>query len=64
MADYPYYETNTWANKSPLKSETGNERKKTVIVAYSTVALDAKSRRRLSPGTFLVKITSGHQANK
>lgn len=60
----PYYETNTWANKSPLKSVVGNERKKTVTIYASTVADDTKSRKRLSPGTFLVKIDSGTGAGK
>lgn len=55
----PYYESNSWANKSPLKSQAGNERAKTVTIYASTVANDTKSRKRLSPGTFLVKITSG-----
>jgi len=55
----PYYETNDWANVSPLKSVHGNERKKTVTVYASTVTADSKLRKRLSPGTFLVKITSG-----
>jgi hypothetical protein len=60
----PYYESNSWANKSPLKSISGNERAKTVTVYASTVAVDTKLRRRLSPGTFLVKITSGTGINK
>jgi len=60
----PYYEENSWANKSPLKSSSGNERAKTVVIASSTVTTDTKSRRQLSPGTFLVKITSGDQINK
>jgi hypothetical protein len=60
----PYYETNDWANKSPLKSLSGNERAKTVVIASSTVTNDAKSRKRLSPGSFLVEITSGHNADK
>jgi len=60
----PYYETNTWANKSPLKSVVGNERKTTVLIYASTVVADTKSRRRLSPGTFLVKIDTGTGAGK
>jgi len=60
----PYYESNEWANVSPLKSINGNERKKTRVIAYSTVTDDTKNRKRLSPGTFLVKITSGHNINK
>jgi len=60
----PYYESNDWANKSPLKSVYGNERKKTVTIYASTVTTDSKSRRRLSPGTFLVKIDSGTGADK
>jgi len=55
----PYYESNTWANVTPLKSEYGNERAKTVTIYASTVVVDSKLRRRLSPGTFLVKVTSG-----
>jgi len=55
----PYYESNDWANISPLKSVHGNERKKIVTLYASTVAVDSKLRRRLSPGTLLVKITSG-----
>lgn len=64
MTGQPYYESNAWRNKHPLKSVSGNERAKTVVVAASTVALDSKSRRRLSPGTFLVQIASGHNATK
>jgi len=60
----PYYEENSWANKSPLKSSHGNERAKTVVIASSTVTDDSKNRKRLSPGTFLVKITSGDQADR
>ena len=60
----PYYESNDWANKSPLKSVHGNERKKVVTIYASTVATDTSLRRRLSPGTFLVKITCGTGANK
>ena len=60
----PYYESNDWANKSPLKAVYGNERKKTVTVYASTVVADSQSRRRLSPGTFLVKIDSGTGAGK
>lgn len=60
----PYYESNDWANVSPLKSVHGNERKKTVTVYASTVTTDTQSRRRLSPGTFLVKIDSGTGAGK
>ena len=60
----PYYETNTWANVSPLKSVNGNERKKTVTIYASTVANDSQNRKRLSPGTFLVKIDSGTGADK
>lgn len=60
----PYYESNTWANISPLKSETGNERKKPVTIYASTVTVDSKLRRRLSPGTFMAKITSGTGINK
>jgi len=60
----PYYETNTWANKSPLKSVHGNERKKTVTIYASTVVADSMLRKRLSPGTFLVKIDSGLGADK
>ena len=59
-----YYESNDWANVTPLKSQSGNERAKTVTVYSSTVALDTKSRKRLSPGTLLVKITSGTGLNK
>jgi hypothetical protein len=59
----PYYEENSWANKSPLKSVHGNERAKTVVIASSTVVDDTKNRKRLSPGSFLVKITSGHNNN-
>ena len=55
----PYYESNEWANKSPLKSFSGNERAKTTVIYASTVAVDAMLRRRLSPGSFLVKITGG-----
>lgn len=60
----PYYEDNAWANKSPLKSNVGNERAKTVVVASSTVVDDTKNRKRLSPGTLLVKITSGDHSDK
>lgn len=60
----PYYESNTWANKSPLKWVTGAEQKRTVVLAYSTVTADSMSRRRLSPGTFLVKIDTGHLSGK
>lgn len=59
-----YYESNAWANVSPLKSESGNERKKTITLYSSTVLVDSKLRRRLSPGSFLVKITSGTGVNK
>jgi len=60
----PYYESNSWANKHPLKSIYGNERKKTVTIYASTVTADSNGRKRLSPGTFLVKITSGTGINK
>lgn len=60
----PYYETHEWANRSPLKSEYGNERKKTVMVYASTVVADSMLRRRLSPGTFLAEIASGLGAGK
>jgi hypothetical protein len=60
----PYYEENAWANKSPLKSQYGNERAKTVTVYASTVSTDSRGRRRLSPGTLLVKISSGLGINK
>ena len=59
MPGQPTYESNTWANVSPLKSQAGNERAKTITIYSSTVALDSKSRRRLTPGSFVVKITSG-----
>ncbi len=60
----PYYETNEWANRTPLKSSSGNERAKTLVIAASTVTADTKSRKRLAPGSFLVKITSGHNIDK
>lgn len=60
----PYYETNEWANVTPLKSQYGNERARTVTIYSSTVAVDTKLRRRLTPGTFIVKITSGLGINK
>lgn len=55
----PYYESNDWANKTPLKSQYGNERAKTVTIYASTVTVDSLLRRRLAPGSFLVKIDSG-----
>ena len=60
----PYYESNAWKNKSPLKYVTGSEAPKTVTIYASTVAMDTKGRRRLSPGTFLVQITSGLGVDK
>lgn len=64
MTGQPFFETNEWANKSPLKSQAGNERAKTIVIANTTVAIDSKLRRRLSPGTFLVEIGSGPNAGK
>jgi len=60
----PYYNTNDWANVSPLKSVYGNERAKTVVIYASTVTSDAQSRKRLSPGSFLARITSGTGSGK
>lgn len=60
----PYTESNSWQNKSPLKYVTGSEAPKTVTIYASTVVADTKSRRRLSPGSFLVKIDSGLGAGK
>ena len=60
----PYYETNEWANKSPLKGVFGNERAKTLVIAASTVPNDTKSRKRISPGSFYVKVTSGDHVGK
>jgi hypothetical protein len=59
----PWTDTNEWKNKRPLKYQNGSERAETVMLACSTVALDTKLRRRLSPGTLLCKMTSGHLQN-
>lgn len=59
-----YWESNEWANKAPLKYQRGSEVAKTITLYASTVAVDTKLRRRLSPGSFLVKITSGTGINK
>ena len=64
MATGSYYEENEWANKAPLKYQTGGEVAKTVTVAASTVTADSSSRKRISPGTLLVKIDSGDHTGK
>ena len=64
MTDVPYYETNAYANVSPVKSWAGNERLKTITLYASTVAVDSKLRKRLAPGSLMVKITSGVGINK
>jgi len=55
---WPYVDDNAWDRARPLKYVVGDEKAKTVVVDNDTVTADAKSRKRVTGGSLLCKITA------
>jgi hypothetical protein len=56
---WPYFESDSWKRRQPLKIRNGSEKAESFIIYASTVAVDEYLRRIVPAGSLLTKITSG-----
>lgn len=54
----PLIDTNAWDSARPLKYEVGDEKAHSVIVDNDTITAGSASRKRVTGGTLLCKITA------
>jgi hypothetical protein len=61
---WPYRVANTQNRPRPLKSQSGDEKAKSIVLYSSVVELNTNSQRIVNGGTLLCKITSGLGVDK